>query len=241
MNGALERIGERVWYLPPHPDPEQVQPLVGVIVGDRETVLIDAGNTPRTAGTVLGELERIGAPPVGKIIYTHHHWDHAFGGCVYHAPTIAHAGCLAQLEKEALKPWSDAFLTEEVTRDPTLEGMANVLRQGVENWKDFHIVVPAMSFEMAYELQGDGYRLELKHVGGKHAADSIVVRVPDEKIMFLGDSFYPPPLRLGLPDKSVDIEMLKRFLSEDCDLYLDGHGEPFTKMDLAAGLSEDNA
>lgn len=204
----------------------------------RETVLVDAGNTPRTAKTVLGELERIGAPPVGRIIYTHHHWDHAFGGCVYGAPAIAHSNCLAQLEKEALKPWSRKFLTEEVARDPTLEGMTNVLRQGVEDWESFHIVVPTMSFETAYELRGEGYRLELRHVGGKHAADSVVVTVPDEKVMFLGDSFYPLPLRLGLPDRSPDIEMLQSFLSEDCDLYLDGHGEPFTKTELAAGLNE---
>lgn len=238
MNGTLRQVSARVWYLPPHLDPEQVQPLVGVIVGDRETVLIDAGNTPHTAKTVLSELERIGAPPVGQIIYTHHHWDHVFGGCVYGAPAIAHNRCLVQLEKEALKPWSELFLTGEVARDPTLEGMANVLRQGVESWEDFHIVVPALSFETVHLLRGDGYRLELKHVGGKHAADSVVVIMPDEKIMFLGDSFYPPPLRLGLSDRRPDIEMLKNFLYEDCELYLDGHGAPFTKTELAAGLNE---
>ncbi len=85
---------------------------------------------------------------------------------------------------------------------------------------------------------GEGYRLDLKHVGGEHAADSVVVTVPDEKIMFLGDSYYPPPLRLGLADRSPNIEMLKSFLSEACELYLDGHGTPFTKTELAAGLSE---
>lgn len=238
MNGTLRQVGERVWYLPPHPDSEQVQPLVGIVVGDKETVLIDAGNTPRTAKTVLSELERIGAPPVGHIIYTHYHWDHVFGGCIYGAPATAHTKCLAQLKKEALKPWSRTFLTNEVARDPTLEGMANVLRQGVEDWEGFHIVVPEVSFETAYELRGEGYRLELKHVGGKHAADSVVVAVADEKIMFLGDSFYPPPLRLGLSDRSLDIEMLKSFLSEACELYLDGHGEPFTKTELAARLNE---
>lgn len=225
MDGTLKKIGERVWHLPPHPDPKQVQPRVDVVVGDKETVLIDAGNTPRVAKTVLSELERIGTPPVGKVIYTHHHWDHVFGGCEYGAEAIAHTRCQTQLEVEALKPWSSAFLTEEVARDPTLEGMASVLRQGVENWTDFRIIVPAVTFETDYEVQGDGYRLELRHVGGKHAADSVVVTLPEEKIMFLGDSFYPPPLRSGLPDESLDMEMLKKFLAEDCELYLDGHSE----------------
>lgn len=234
----LEQIGGRVWYLPAHPDPNQVQPLVGVVVGDRETVLIDAGNTPRTAETVLSELERIGAPPVGKLIYTHHHWDHVFGGCVYGAEAIAHTLCRTQLEREALRPWSEAFLAEEVTRDPTLEGMANVLRLGVEDWAGFRIVVPEESFEATYVVQGEGYRLELEHVGGKHAADSVVVNVPDERVMFLGDSFYPPPLRLGFPDRSPDMEMLKSLLSKNCEFYLDGHGEPFSSTELVAELGE---
>lgn len=207
----LEQIGKRVWYLPAHSDPTQVQPLVGVIVGDRETVLIDAGNTPRTAQTVLSELERIGAPPVGKLIYTHHHWDHVFGGCVYGAEAIAHTLCRTQLEREALRPWSEAFLAEAVARDPKLEGMANVLKLGVEDWEEFRIVVPKVSFDASYVVQGKGYRLELEHVRGKHAADSVVVNVPDARVMFLGDSFYPPPLRLELSDKSLDLEMLKGF------------------------------
>lgn len=238
MNGALEQIGKRIWHLPPHPDPEQVQPRVDVVIGNKETVLIDAGNTPRIAKTVSSELERIGAPPVGKVIYTHHHWDHVFGCCVYGAEAIAHTLCQTQLETEVLKPWSEAFMIEEVSRDPTLRGMADLLRQGVESWADFRIVVPDVTFEAGYEVQGDGYRLELRYIGGKHARDSVVIAVPDEKIMFLGDSFYPPPLHLGLADRSPDMEMLKSFLSEGCELYLDGHGAPFTKTELAAGLIE---
>lgn len=240
MNGTLEQIGKRVWHLPPHPDPEQVQPRVGVVVGNKETVLIDAGNTSRIAKTVLSELERIGAPPVGKVIYTHHHWDHVFGGCVYGAEATAHTLCRTQLETEALKPWSEAFLTEEVSRDPTLQGRADILKRGVD-WTDFRVIVPDVTFETTYEMPGDGYRLELKHVGGKHAEDSVIVVVPDEKIMFLGDSFYPPPRRLGPPDESFDMEMLRGFLSEDCEFYLDGHSEPFTKTDLATWLSGSEA
>ncbi len=116
--------------------------------------------------------------------------------------------------------------------------MADVLKRGVESWPDFRIVVPSVTFETFYEVQSDGYRLELRYVGGKHAEDSVVVAVPEEKIMFLGDSFYPPPLRLGLPDKDLNMGMLKRFLFEDCDLYLDGHSEPIATTDLAAWLSE---
>jgi glyoxylase-like metal-dependent hydrolase (beta-lactamase superfamily II) len=234
----LKRLGERVWYLPAHPDPDRVQPLVGVVVGAKETVLIDAGNTPRTARTVVRELERIGAPPVGKLIYTHHHWDHVFGGCVYGAEAVAHTLCRTQLQREASRPWSEAFLATEVARDPTLKNRANILRLGVEDWGGFRIVVPEVSFEATHVVQGEGYRLELEHVGGKHAPDSVVVNVPDEGVMFLGDCFYPPPLRLGAPDRSPDMAMLGRLYSNGCEFYLDGHGEPFSKTELRTALGD---
>ena len=94
MSGSLERLGERVWYLPAHPDPEKVQPVIGIVLGDEETVLIDAGNTPALADRLQDELNQIEVPPVTKIIYTHHHWDHVFGACTYEAQVIAHSRCL---------------------------------------------------------------------------------------------------------------------------------------------------
>ena len=66
-------------------------------------------------------------------------------------------------------------MTEEVARDSTLEGMANVLEQGVESWADFRVVVPDVTFETEYEVQGDGYRLELRYVGGSTPSDSVAL------------------------------------------------------------------
>ena len=204
MDLTIEQISEHVWYLPPHPDPQKIQPLVGIIVGEDETVLVDAGNTPATAGLIQSEVKRIGAPPVNKVIYTHHHWDHVFGANVHNARIIAHARCKTLLASEAAKPWSRAFLESEVKRDSSLEDMATVLRTGIEDWSKFSVVVLNTIFEDVFVIEGKGYSLELEHVGGKHAPDSVTVKVVGESVMFLGDSFYPAPLRLNPTDTSLD-------------------------------------
>jgi hypothetical protein len=37
---------------------------------------------------------------------------------------------------------------------------------------------------------------ELEHVGGQHAEDSIVVKIPQAQIMFIGDCYCLPTLHL---------------------------------------------
>jgi glyoxylase-like metal-dependent hydrolase (beta-lactamase superfamily II) len=238
VSGSLVQLSERVWYLPAHPDPQRVQPLVGVVVGRQETVLIDAGNTPALARHLRAELERRGAPPVTRIIYTHHHWDHVFGACAYDDPeVIAHNRCRERLKTQAANPWSPAFLETEVARDPSLATMAEMLRSGVDDWTTFVIAVPDRTFDHSLTVSGDGYRLELRHVGGRHADDSITVEVADEEVLFVGDSFYPPPLRLNPSDTSIDTRMLRELLRWGCHTYIDGHSEPISRSELTEWLA----
>src|SRR5690606_14878150 len=81
MTEELQQISEHVWVYPHNPN--DTQPNVGVIVTEQHTVLIDAGNSPRHARRILGELWRINAPTVTHVIYTHYHWDHTFGAQIF--------------------------------------------------------------------------------------------------------------------------------------------------------------
>ena len=59
--------------------------------------------------------------------------------------------------------------------------------------------------------------------------------------MFLGDSFYPPPLRLDSSDKSPDIVMLQGFLGTGYETFIDGHSEPIPNAELATWLLDSNS
>lgn len=229
---SLEQLSTSVYILPAHPDDDKVQPVIGAVIGNSETILIDAGNSPRHAREMLNELEKIAAPPIKQIIYTHWHWDHVFGACIFNAPALSHHLCKEKLLEDAAHPWSESYLQEEVKHDPSRETRANILRQGVDNWETFKIVVPAKTFETSEVLLGEGYRLELLHVNSKHSADSIIVNVIGEDVMFVADAFYPAPLRFEPNDRTLDVKVLELMLNSSYAQFVHGHGEVLSRENV---------
>jgi glyoxylase-like metal-dependent hydrolase (beta-lactamase superfamily II) len=211
---------------------------MGVITTQNESVLVDAGNSPRLARNVKTELIRNNLPPVSRIIYTHHHWDHIYGACEFAAPVTAHRVCRDLLEQESRKPWGIEYLNEEIKREPKLTASHQARAKSIEDWGAFQIVVPEEVFERKKEIHLDRLTIELEHVGGQHAEDSIVVKIPEEGVMFIGDCYYPPPLHLRKPDAVPSFDMLRKLQNEAYNLYVEGHDKPFTRTELLTFLQE---
>lgn len=238
MELQLTQLTEHIWLFPHDPDPDAVQSSIGVIATQNESLLIDAGHGPRLARQLKAELLRCHLPPVSRIIYTHHHWDHVYGAYEFGVQVTAHAMCKAILEEESKKPWGIEFLNEEIKCNPKLTVSYNARAQSIEDWSTFQIVVPDDVFEKTKIIHLDKLTIELEHVGGKHAEDSIVVKVPQEGVMFLGDCYYPPPLYLGEEDSVPSFEMLRRLQNSAYRLYIEGHDKPFTRVELLKFLQE---
>lgn len=232
------QLTEHVWLWPHDSDASAVQSSVGVIAAGKESVLVDAGNSPKLARRVKTELARCGFPPVSRVIYTHHHWDHVYGACEFKVPVMAHAKCKVILEEEARKPWSCEYLREETRRNPALKVSYEGRARAIRDWDTFRIVVPEAVFEETETIHLGEVTIELEHIGGEHAEDSIVVKVPQEGVMFLGDCYYPPPLHLRVAEPTVSIDMLRRLESAGYDLYVESHDEPFTRGELLEFLAE---
>jgi glyoxylase-like metal-dependent hydrolase (beta-lactamase superfamily II) len=237
MFQELEYLAGQVWLYPMHPQPEVVQPNVGIIRAGTRTILVDAGNSPRHARRIMGELAASGFPSVKTLIYTHHHWDHVFGGMAYNADTIiAHEACILPLQQAASRVWNNTALREEAQRVPHLHTRNTAISSAVEDWRDFRIVLPRITFTKSLTLHLDGNAaIELVHVGGRHAAESIIVKIPDAKVMFLGDCYYPPPAaERSVDDDALDVAMLEAFVAENYAIYVDGHGKPRTLENMQA-------
>jgi glyoxylase-like metal-dependent hydrolase (beta-lactamase superfamily II) len=228
MSDNLVNIADGVWLFPHDPDPNRVQPAIGVICTATETVLIDGGNSPTHGRRVLAALRELDVPPIRYLIYTHNHWDHVFGAQVFEAPIIAHVRCREWVAKMAAQPWGKPFLVEQTARRPALKALYERMDAIVGDWSELRIVVPTITFTDRLTLHLDGLTLELQHVGGQHAADSIVVRVPERGVIFLGDSFYPPPAAAGSSITSYDQGVLAACVSQDINTYVHSHGLPFT-------------
>jgi glyoxylase-like metal-dependent hydrolase (beta-lactamase superfamily II) len=237
MADNLEQITDSVWYWPPNRNPLRVEASIGVVCGNDGTLLVDAGNSPEISFQLKVAMQRRGFLPVTHIVYTHHHWDHVYGACVFDATIIAHTSCREILLEEAKKPWGLEFLQEEIKRNPKLKVSFNARKRVIKDWDAFQIIPPEVVFKHSKILNLGKMRVELQHVGGKHAADSIIVKVPEEGVMFLGDCYYPPPLHLRGNDISISIPMLESLEDEAYAIYIDGHGESFTRDELVKRLN----
>jgi glyoxylase-like metal-dependent hydrolase (beta-lactamase superfamily II) len=239
MSHFLTRIAERVWLCPQHQDPNQIQPCIGVIVGDNGTVLVDAGSSPTLARQLKSALDHANLPAVSQIIYTHHHWDHVYGACEFDVPVVAHRLCREILLEEANKPWGEKYLKDEVKKDPLRQVSYEARSQMIEDWENFRIIVPEVVFDASMVIESGEMKIVLEHVGGEHAQDSIVVKVPQAGVMFLGDCYYPPPLHLRGPSEDISIPVLASLVDEAYSLYVDGHSEPMTREELLAFLAQE--
>ena len=238
MELTLEQLTEHTWLLPHHPDENAVQSSIGVITSQSESVLIDAVNSPRLARKIKTELTRNNLPPVSRIIYTHHHWDHVYGACEFDVPIIAHVICKAILEEESKKPWGIEYLNEEIEREPKLKASYDARAKSIEDWGAFRIIVPEEVFDTEKVINLDQLRIELEHIGGEHAQDSIVVKLPEDGVMFVGDCYYPPPLHRRKPDSASSLDILRRLQNDSYNLYVEGHDSPLTRTELLKFLRE---
>lgn len=229
----LKQITEHVWIHPP--DSRITRAVVGVVISEAKTVLIDAGHSINHARHIMAELERINAPPLHSVIYTHYHWDHVFGAAVYGAPVMAHQQCHFRLSEYMQKnPMSESYVAEVIARDPEGEKIFQLIQQVMAGqWEDFKIALPTLTFgKPSIQVDLGGVMLTLEHIGGNHADDSTVVTVVEDHVMFLGDSFYPPPAARRTADSTFDFEMLSRFLARGLDTYVDGHNGAISREAL---------
>jgi glyoxylase-like metal-dependent hydrolase (beta-lactamase superfamily II) len=148
--------------------------------------------------------------------------------------------CRAILEEEAKKPWGIEYLKEEIRRNPRLKLSYEARAKNIEDWGAFRIVVPEDIFDQARSIELDGLMIELEYVGGEHAEDSMIVKVPQDGIMFIGDCYYPPPLHLREMDSAPSFDMLRRLENNAYNLYVEGHDKPFTRVQLLEVLQENS-
>jgi glyoxylase-like metal-dependent hydrolase (beta-lactamase superfamily II) len=237
----LEAIAPRVYIFPRDETPNTIQPNIGVLRLKNQTVLVDAGNSPRHARQIMAAMAGEDFAPIETIIYTHHHWDHTFGAATFNASmTVGHVQNGELMAHFASRSWSVQSLRDEIYRNPQREVGINAMIDAIPDWREFRICQPNITFSQSLTLYFDDLTLELEYVGGRHAPDSLVVRIPQAGVIFLGDAYYPPPLHLrGEDDIDLDIVMMESFINPEYNIYIDGHGAPRSRLEFEAVIAHE--
>ena len=166
---SARQITEHVWWMPPGP-PDR--PSLCAVVGERWTLMLDAGSSRAHTRSFLDDLPS--APRA--VVYTHSHWDHVFGGVEVGGLVIAQALTARKLEEMAQRDWTDdANVNENI-------------RQELPSPRTVEIARADVIFTEGIDLDLGGLKVVVRHVGGAHADDSCVMFVEPDSVLFLGDA-----------------------------------------------------
>ena len=182
------------------------------VVTPEGVVVIDALGSPALAKRLLNEIAQITAKPVTHVLVTHYHADHIYGLQTFKsmgAKIVAHRAALTYLHSET------ARLRLENSREelaPWINSQTKLVE--ADQWIDSETAIAV-----------GGVVFSIKPVGPSHTPEDVVVYLPSEKILFVGDLVFRNRIPyVGQANSRQWITALDSLLSFDTAVIVPGHG-----------------
>jgi glyoxylase-like metal-dependent hydrolase (beta-lactamase superfamily II) len=215
---VLTKITEHVYWMPPGP-PDR--PSVCAVVGDRRTLMLDAGSSQAHTRAFLDALSAEGAAHPSAVVYTHSHWDHVLGGAELGAQVIAHASTAEQLIELAARDWSDEGLDQRVAAGQASPQHAAHVKEELPSPRTVEVAPADIVFQGGLDIELGGVSIRVRHVGGDHSAESCVMYVEPDRVLFLGDCLCDSGA--GALTAELAFPLLDAILEFDAEHYVEGH------------------
>lgn len=203
----VEKLVDGVWMATPDRGAN-----VGWFLESDGVVAIDSGNDAEVAKAVLAKIAETAGKPVKYVVITHAHGDHASG-----VPVFVAAGARVVCHENAA---------------PTI---SQLLRGGsagaASDAKATDSGVLAVSDRLSF--YGGSRRASVYYLGPGHTNGDLIVLLPDDKVLFVGDlatSGRLPYLQSADADPRGWEQILTRLASIDVDRVVPGHGTVGTRQ-----------
>ncbi|MGG3872042.1 MBL fold metallo-hydrolase [Brevibacillus laterosporus] len=231
----LIQMSKRILYLTPYQETDR--PILAAIVGDRKTLLIDAGNSSSHAKLFLEQLGELHIKG-DWLVLTHWHWDHVFGLKEMDMPIISHSQTLQHIKELMDVTWTDCALDKRVELGIEIPFCAEAIKKELGMNRDITLCLPELTFDSRMTIDLGGVSCVIEHVGGDHSSDSSLIYIPEEKILFVGDCLYP---NIYASKWNYTIEKSRRLVEQlekyDANIIFLSHQEaPLTKAEFEEEL-----
>ncbi len=223
----LKKLSDRVYYYPNQSETDR--PMLAYLKGEKIAAAIDAGGSKAHVEEFYLALEAAGLRRPDFTIITHWHWDHTFGMHSIHGLSVAHKITDKYLnrERERLK---DSSYSDFLKRDDICLG------REYENQKEIVVVQADIEFEKNVTLCLGGLTASAFHAVSPHSEDTVLIYVPEEGILFLGDATSEDFYCDGYMDRGKLRALMDIIEGIDCRYCVLSHTEPLRKEDLLAYL-----
>src|SRR6516165_3595357 len=202
-----------------------------VVSDDRQELIgIDAGTRPDSAKTAYEALRAYAPnlPELTTVFITHSHWDHVGGHKYFRALN------------PSLHFYARANYGEEIARATAAQGVFDKPFFGERfSIDDVLSFKPDFTIDRRTEMKIGGTHIELIPVQGGETHDAMLIHLPDQGVMFVGDFIMP---YLGAPfvqegDLQGLLDAIDIVVQKNPRYLLHGH-EPLTRNFASAGMLE---
>lgn len=224
---GLNKLTEKIYYL--EHEPEVDRPMLAYIKGDHLSLAIDAGYS---AAHVRDFYEAIEAEHFKKpdfTVITHWHYDHTFGMNAVEGVCIAH-----KKTNEFLKNQQE--LARGAGYIEVLKGEDSHFEKEYDGVDHLEIVLADLEYLDGITLDLGGVTAHVFHTVSPHSEDTTCIYIPEEKVLFLGDSTSEDFFNGGYMDKEKLNSLIQTIQSIDCEYCVLSHCEPLGKENLLSYL-----
>lgn len=174
------KVSEHVYVIPD--ERVNLVPNIGMIVGSRATLVVDAGMGPRNGETVLRELAKVSKNTDLYFTTTHFHPEHMTGVQAFPANTIIIRPEAQQEEVDRKQP---EFIQNFSKRTADLKSLLQYVKPRP----------PDILFDREAKLDLGGLTVRLVWLGPAHTRGDCFVFVEQDGVLFTGDAvinrFFP--------------------------------------------------
>lgn len=180
QEGKTIKVSEHVYVIPD--GRVNLVPNIGMIVGNRATLIVDAGMGPRNGQTVLRELAKVNKNTDLYFATTHFHPEHMTGVQAFPTNTII---IRPEVQEEEVEKKQPEFIQNFSRRTADLKALL----------ADVKPRPPDILFDKEATIDLGGLTVKLLWLGPAHTRGDCFVFVQEDGVLFTGDAvinrFFP--------------------------------------------------
>ena len=224
----LNKLTDKIYYLP-H-EPEVDRPMLAYIKGDNLSLAIDAGYSASHVNDFYKSIQLNGFREPDFTVITHWHYDHTFGMHAIKGISIAHQRTNNFLRNQQEKAKDANYIK-------TLKDEDIHFNKEYHNQDNLNIVLSDLEFSDRLTLNLGNVTAQIFHTVSPHSEDTTCIYIPEEKVLFLGDSTSEDFFHDGYMDKTKLDCLIQTISSIDCEYCVLSHCEPLKKEELLEYLN----
>jgi len=214
----VDRVTDNVYVIHgprafPNPENQGFMNNPGIVLTSAGVVVLDPGSSVQSGEMVIRAVRKLSDQPVVAVFNSHMHGDHWLGNQAFEEaypgiPIYGHRKMMGKLGEGIGSNW--VRIMHAATKGAS---------------RGTRAIPPNKAVEHGEEIQIGGHTFRIHHYGHAHSNTDIMVEIPQESIVFMGDNAFVKRIgRLTDTDVKSAIEATQLIKQTGAGNYVPGHG-----------------